>query len=125
MRAELFGTLAEPVRVTGCWDDLVVNAQTRQELLLLERRCRHRERLSDALPVALGNGSGPGVRALFSGPSGTGKTLSARLLAAALGKDLYRLDLSGVVNKYLGETEKNLSHVLDRAEVLDVVLLID
>ena len=125
VRAELFGTLAEPVPVAGGWNDLVVNPQTRQELLLLERRCRHRERLSDALPAALGNGSGPGVRALFSGPSGTGKTLSARLLAAALGKDLYRLDLSSVINKYLGETEKNLGHVLDRAEVLDVVLLID
>lgn len=125
VRAELFGTLAEPVLVAGGWNDLVVNPQTRQELLLLERRCRHRERLSDALPAALGNGSGPGVRALFSGPSGTGKTLSARLLAAALGKDLYRLDLSSVINKYLGETEKNLGHVLDRAEVLDVVLLID
>ena len=125
VRAELFGALAESVRVTGGWNDLVVNPQTREELLLLERRCRHRERLSAVLPAALGSGSGPGVRALFSGPSGTGKTLSARLLAAALGKDLYRLDLSGVVNKYLGETEKNLSYVLGRAEVLDVVLLID
>jgi SpoVK/Ycf46/Vps4 family AAA+-type ATPase len=62
---------------------------------------------------------------LFSGPSGTGKTLSARLLASVLGKDLYRLDLSGVVNKYLGETEKNLDRVFGIAEALDVVLLID
>jgi hypothetical protein len=66
-----------------------------------------------------------GVRALFTGPSGSGKTLSARLLAASLKMDLYRLDLSSVVNKYIGETEKNLNQVFSRAEELDVILLID
>ncbi len=66
-----------------------------------------------------------GVRALFSGPSGTGKTLAARLLAASLQKDLYQLDLSAVVNKYIGETEKNLNRVFELAEELDVVLLLD
>jgi SpoVK/Ycf46/Vps4 family AAA+-type ATPase len=65
------------------------------------------------------------VRALFSGPSGTGKTLAARLLASALQKDLYRLDLSSVVNKYIGETEKNLDQVFAHAEELDVILLFD
>src|SRR5207237_7352969 len=65
------------------------------------------------------------LRALFSGPSGTGKTLAARLLAASLKMDLYRLDLSSVVNKYIGETEKNLNQVFSRAEELDVILLID
>jgi SpoVK/Ycf46/Vps4 family AAA+-type ATPase len=65
------------------------------------------------------------VRALFSGPSGTGKSLAARLLASALELDLYRLDLSTVVNKYLGETEKNLSRVFARSEELDVILLLD
>ena len=66
-----------------------------------------------------------GVRALFSGPSGTGKTLAARLLASALQMDLYRLDLSAVVNKYIGETEKNLNQIFARAEELDVILLLD
>jgi len=66
-----------------------------------------------------------GVRALFSGVSGTGKTLAARILAAELGLDLYRVDLSSVVNKYIGETERNLSRVFARAEELDVVLLLD
>jgi len=65
------------------------------------------------------------VRALFSGPSGTGKTLAAQLLAAELQMDLYRLDLSAVVNKYIGETEKNLDQVFARAEELDVILLLD
>jgi SpoVK/Ycf46/Vps4 family AAA+-type ATPase len=66
-----------------------------------------------------------GVRALFSGPSGTGKTLAARVLSSVLQKDLYRLDLSTVVNKYIGETEKNLSRIFARAEELDVILLLD
>jgi SpoVK/Ycf46/Vps4 family AAA+-type ATPase len=67
----------------------------------------------------------PGVRAMFVGDSGTGKTLAAKLLAAVLNKDLYRVDLSTVVNKYLGETEKNLSQIFARAEELDVILLLD
>src|SRR5262249_64718 len=57
--------------------------------------------------------------------SGTGKTLAARILATELGIDLYRVDLGAVVNKYIGETEKNLHQVLSRAEALDVILLLD
>jgi SpoVK/Ycf46/Vps4 family AAA+-type ATPase len=66
-----------------------------------------------------------GVRALFTGPSGTGKTLSARILASMLGMELYRVDLSAIVNKYIGETEKNLNRVFTLSEEHDVVLLID
>ena len=65
------------------------------------------------------------MRALFSGASGTGKTLAARILAAELGMDLYRVDLASVINKYIGETEKNLHRVLARAEELDIILLLD
>jgi SpoVK/Ycf46/Vps4 family AAA+-type ATPase len=96
-----------------------------RELLLLEARCRHRERLHERASVTPSLRQSPGVRALFTGPSGTGKTLAARLLASVLELDLYRLDLSTVVNKYLGETEKNLSRIFARAEELDVILLLD
>ena len=65
------------------------------------------------------------MRALLTGASGTGKTLAAKILAAELGMDLYRVDLAAVINKYIGETEKNLHRVLSRAEALDVVLLLD
>jgi SpoVK/Ycf46/Vps4 family AAA+-type ATPase len=99
--------------------------ETIAELRSLESRCRHRERLRDQAGSALGGSLNCGVRALFSGPSGTGKTMAARLLSAALGMDLYRVDLSTVVNKYIGETEKNLNQVFSRAEELDVILLLD
>jgi hypothetical protein len=122
---EALEALATRVPVGGGWGDLAVGEETRRELELLESRCLHRERLGASVGAALGERLTAGVRAMFSGPSGTGKTLAARLLAAALGKELYALDLSSVVNKYLGETEKNLEAVMSRAEELDVVLALD
>jgi len=118
-------TLAERLETTGDWSLLATAAQTFSELLNLELLCRHRERLRESLSPAFGSHMTAGVRALFSGVSGTGKTLAARLLASVLQKDIYRLDLSSVVSKYIGETEKNLSRVFARAEELDVILLID
>ncbi len=125
IEAEALETLATRVPVTGGWDDLAVGEETARELELLERRCRAREQLHEGVGSALGAQLTPGVRALFSGPSGTGKTLAARLLAASLGKELFSVDLATVVNKYLGETEKNLDAVFSRAEELDVVLMLD
>jgi SpoVK/Ycf46/Vps4 family AAA+-type ATPase len=97
-----------------CLDD-----PTHDELEALEARCRLREELAGQA------GGHSGVRVLFAGASGTGKTLAARRLAAALGKDLYRIDLAAAVNKYLGETEKSLNNAFCAAEELDVVLLLD
>ncbi|HEX2912430.1 MAG TPA: ATP-binding protein [Chloroflexia bacterium] len=118
-------TLATPLPGKGSWDNLAVNAVTQAELAELENRCRYRESLPELVGPALRQQLNAGVRALFSGPSGTGKTLAAQLLAASLQMDLYRLDLASVVNKYIGETEKNLSQVFARAEELDVILLLD
>ncbi len=118
-------TLARRVKACGGWDELAVSGQTLSELYNLESRCRHRERLHEWSSASLNADRNPGVRTLFSGPSGTGKTLAAQLLAAELQMDLYRLDLSAVVNKYIGETEKNLDQVFARAEELDVILLLD
>jgi hypothetical protein len=125
LQAGRLDTLAVRVPCEGDWGDIVLGGETQRELALLEERCRCREELPGVLPGLFGAQLGTGVRALFTGLSGTGKSLGARLLAASLRKELYRLDLSSVVNKYLGETEKNLERTLSRAEALDVVLLID
>jgi hypothetical protein len=125
LNRQLLDTLAHRLEVEGSWDHLVVSAATTDKLYDLERRCRHRERLLEHLGPAFGSGCNRGVRALFTGASGTGKTLAAKILAAELGMDLYRVDLAAVINKYIGETEKNLHRVLSRAEELDVILLLD
>jgi hypothetical protein len=123
LNSQALDTLATRLPVAGNWTALAIREDTLRELVHLERRCRHRERLAG--DSVLGGTGDAGVRGLFRGPSGTGKTLAARVLAAVLDKDLYRVDLSALVNKYIGETEKNLERVLARAEELDVVLLFD
>lgn len=125
LNRQVLDALAQPLKNFGDWDQLAVSHETRSELENLESRCRHREHLCQAVGTSLAKQLNPGVRVLFSGPSGTGKTLGARLLAGTLQMDLYRLDLSQVVNKYIGETEKNLNQVFSRAEELDVILLLD
>jgi SpoVK/Ycf46/Vps4 family AAA+-type ATPase len=118
-------TLAVRLEAEGTWGQLVVSEATGWKLRELEERCRHRERLLAHLGAGFGAATGRGVRALFTGASGTGKTLAAKIVAAQLGMDLYRVDLGAVVNKYVGETEKNLHKVLSWAEELDVILLLD
>lgn len=110
---------------TDCtWDSLIVPDTTRAELETLIRRCRYREMLLSHLGQGFA-GTTRGIRALFGGCSGTGKTLAARIIAAELGLDLYRVDLSAVVSKYIGETERNLSRLFARAEEQDIILLLD
>ncbi len=118
-------TLATHLDTKGRWNDLVATETTSLKLNELEQRCRQREKLLSFLGPAFRNNANRGVRALFTGASGTGKTLAAKILAAELGLDLYRVDFAAVINKYIGETEKNLHQVLSRAEALDVVLLLD
>ncbi|HEY6190253.1 MAG TPA: ATP-binding protein [Pyrinomonadaceae bacterium] len=125
LNRQALDTLAMRVEASGDWQRLAASDETMRELRELESRCRHRERLHEAVGFGLSTQSNSGVRALFTGPSGTGKTLAARLLASTMQMDLYRLDLSLVVNKYIGETEKNLNRIFARAEELDVILLLD
>jgi SpoVK/Ycf46/Vps4 family AAA+-type ATPase len=86
---------------------------------------RHRARVCDEWGFAEKSNRGLGLSALFAGPSGTGKTMAAEILANELELDLFRIDLSAVVSKYIGETEKNLRRVFDAAEEGGAVLLFD
>jgi hypothetical protein len=117
--------LAELWRISVPEAALVVAPALRRELDLLLLRCRHRDGLGEGLGAAATVRYRPGVRALFTGPSGTGKTLAAAWLATRLGLPLYRVDLASVTSKYIGETEKNLAQLLARAEQAEVVLLFD
>ncbi len=119
------GSLAEPLRDAIPDDAMVTTPTLTRDLDLLLARCRAREGLGSDLGIAIRARMRPGVRALFVGPSGTGKTLAAGWLATHLGLPLYRVDLSAVTSKYIGETEKNLAQVLSRAEHEEVVLLFD
>ncbi len=123
-RFMLDGT-ARRVPAIGPNEPLSLSDELQEEFNALLARCRHREALRALMPGAFGHGGGDGVRALFKGPSGTGKTLAARHLAAALSRPLYRVDLAATVSKYIGETERNLERVFEAAEALDIVLLLD
>lgn len=108
-------------RLEPLWQPIpVLGRAATEELATLLLRCRHREQLAES-----GVTGDRGVRALLAGPSGTGKTLAARFLAGQLGLDLYRVSLAGIVNKYIGETEKNLDRLFSVAEELGVILLLD
>jgi hypothetical protein len=106
-------------------EDLVIPGPLGAGLDLLVDRIRLRNRLADDLGPSLRARYRPGVRALFTGESGTGKTLAAHWLARRTGLPLYRVDLAAMTSKWIGETEKNLSTVLDAAQHADVVLFFD
>jgi predicted nucleic acid-binding protein len=107
------------------WDDLVLPAAQMQTLRHLAAQVRHRMQVYETWGFSALGRRGLGVSALFAGDSGTGKTMAAEVLAYELELDLYRIDLSAVVSKYIGETEKNLRQVFDAAEEGGSILLFD
>jgi hypothetical protein len=118
-------SLAQPLMHRIPDEALVTTPGLRDELNRLLLRCHSREGLGFGLGISATTRYHPGVRALFCGPSGTGKTLAAGWLATRMGLPLYRVDLASVTSKYIGETEKNLAQLLARAEHAEVVLLFD
>lgn len=104
---------------------LVLSPKIHSELAALQARCEQREEVFHALGPALAGAGHGGVKALLYGESGTGKTLAALYLASQLGAPLYRLDLGAVLNKYVGETEKNIHQLMLEAAEGDFILLID
>jgi len=117
--------LAQRIDPKATWDDIVLPDTLRSLLREIAIHVRYRIKVYDQWGFAAKHSRGLGVSALFSGPSGTGKTMAAEVLANELELDLYRIDLSQVVSKYIGETEKNLRRVFDAAEESGAILLFD
>lgn len=118
-------SLAQRVVPRACWADLVLPERQMDVLRRMAGQVRDGATVFGDWGFGGRTNRGQGVTALFSGPSGTGKTFASEVLAHELGLDLYRVDLSAVVNKYIGETEKNLRQVFDAAESGGSLLLFD
>ena len=114
---------AQRLQTSLDWEDLVLPEETWHHLKELEIWLKHKDFLLQEWEM--GRILKPGYKALFFGPPGTGKTLTAALLGKKMGLDVYRIDLSRLVSKYIGETEKNLSKVFDRAERRGWILFFD
>ncbi|WP_173922817.1 ATP-binding protein [Agromyces sp. Marseille-P2726] len=123
--ASALDRLARRVSPRVGWDDLVLPSGPLRALREIELRARHREQVLGDWDMRPGGGRGHGVVTLFAGDSGTGKTMSAEVVAGGLGLDLYVVDLSTVVDKYIGETEKNLERIFRAAAGTNAVLLFD
>lgn len=119
------GNLAQPIEPVATWDDIVLPEPQRAILRDVAVHFRQRTTVYESWGFSAKSRRGLGISALFAGPSGTGKTMAAEVLANELDLDLYRIDLSGVVSKYIGETEKNLARVFDAAEEAGAILLFD
>jgi ATPase family associated with various cellular activities (AAA) len=117
--------LASPVRLVAAWNDIVLPPDSFAQLKEICARIAGRRRVLDEWGFDRKLGRGTGAAALFAGPSGTGKTMAAEIIASELGLGLYKVDLAGVISKYIGETEKNLDRIFTAAQGANVVLFFD
>ncbi len=123
--AQQVSTVGVAVRDDQRWEDVVLPAETVDSVREIVARVRHRHQVLEQWGFRAKLARGLGLAALFAGPPGTGKTMVAGLIARELGQELYQIDLSRVVSKWIGETEKNLGRVFDAAEGANVMLLFD
>ncbi|MGB5953712.1 MAG: AAA family ATPase [Ornithinimicrobium sp.] len=117
--------LARRVEPEVDWNDLVLAPQVLAALREVTARARHRHTVLTTWQMRRGGGRGVGISAMFAGDSGTGKTMSAEVIAADLDLDLYTVNLATVVDKYVGETEKNLERIFAEASGVNAVLFFD
>jgi hypothetical protein len=117
--------LAQRIEARATWDDLILPTAQKEILRQIQANVAQRATVYETWGFAERGGRGLGISAVFAGASGTGKTMAAEVLALELGLDLYRIDLSQVVSKYIGETEKNLARVFSAADGGGAVLLFD
>jgi SpoVK/Ycf46/Vps4 family AAA+-type ATPase len=123
-RARLEG-LARRIEPAATWADLVLPESQVMTLRQIASHVRQRMKVYEEWGFGAKSSRGLGISVLFSGESGTGKTMAAEVLASDLGLDLYRIDLASIVSKYVGETEKNLRRIFDAAEDCGAILLFD
>lgn len=119
------GSLGEYIAPVAGWDDIVLPEAQKETLQEIVMQVKQRAKVYGEWGFASKSARGLGISALFAGESGTGKTMASEVLANELKLDLYRIDLSQVVNKYIGETEKNLKRIFDAAEDGGAILLFD
>lgn len=117
--------LAQRIEPLADWEDLVLPEAQKEILKEIAMQVKQRTKVYEEWGFAAASSRGLGISALFTGESGTGKTMASEVLANELQVDLYRIDLSQVVNKYIGETEKNLKRIFDAAEEGGAILLFD
>jgi SpoVK/Ycf46/Vps4 family AAA+-type ATPase len=117
--------LAQRIEAKATWEDLVLGPEQLARLREIAVQVRQRFRVYETWGFAAHSSRGLGISALFSGVSGTGKTMAAEVLVRELDLDLFRIDLASVVSKYIGETEKNLGRIFTAAEEGGAVLLFD
>ncbi len=121
----ILNTLARKITPHYAWADIVLPVDTVQQLREICAHVEHRHLVYETWGFERKLALGKGAIALFAGQSGTGKTMAADIMAGALGLDLYKIDLSAVVSKYIGETEKNLASIFSEAETSNAVLFFD
>ncbi len=117
--------LANKLTPRFTWDDIVLPHDCVEQLREILAQATHQDQVFNEWGLGEKLTLGRGIVALFAGPSGTGKTMAAELIAGELGQDMYKIDLSGLVSKYIGETEKNLARVFEEAADSDAVLFFD
>ncbi len=119
------GELASRLEPTFGWAELVLQEKPLETLKSISSYLRNRDLVLSEWGYAEKVGQNQGLKALFAGESGTGKTMSARVLSKELGLELYRIDLATIVSKYIGETEKNLDRIFGAAEGSNAILFFD
>jgi SpoVK/Ycf46/Vps4 family AAA+-type ATPase len=125
LTAPRLGRFAMHVIPRYSWDDLVLPVEKQNQLRRLANWVRYRHRVHEEWGFGRKLTRGKGLNVLFTGPSGTGKTMAAEVLAGELELDLYQIDLSSVVSKFIGETEQHLAVIFDEAEDSQAILFFD
>lgn len=123
--AQRLGPLAQRIRPKHRWNDIILKDEIKSRLHELVKMFRYKHIVYNEWEFDKKLSLGKGISALFFGEPGTGKTLAAEIIAAELGMDLYKIDISSIISKYIGETEKNLSCIFNEAENAHAILFFD